>query len=396
VAANAKGRRVLAAAAAAIAIAAVAIFFLSSSGDALERPAAIEQAAADQAGLAPGSSAGAVPAISAAVGPPAPHEEGGFAPPTGVRDPNWGQHDPVMRNPLEAYLRQSIYPPQSRPLGVQNDDLLNPNQRYEETKTSEDGQIQFRFSADKVFVVGAEPLSSFLEVRRGGRLIPVEITTAFAAVLEPGKLLADLERIPLSFTPSEGLYVNVFAAGELPGLRDSVTMGIYIEFDYGGAAPVRDSFTIHVTATESIPARFTGEFGESIVDGSLVIEAGLEVHQAGHYLIDCNLHDDEGYPVAWTRFKGELEAGRHDVPLSFFGKVLVDSRATPPFHIGQLRGHRFIEGRDPDLETIPPFEGTYVTRRYALDEFSDAEWDSPHKQATIERLTELGPTRFPD
>jgi len=103
-------------------------------------------------------------------------------------------------------------------------------------------------------------------------------------------------------------------------------------------------------------------------------------------MIDCNLFDAADQPVAWSRFKGELAAGVHDADLVFFGKVIVDARARGPFHIGQLRGARFVPGLDPDLEQMPPFPGSYATRPYATDAFSGAEYDSPQKQKMIELL----------
>ncbi|MBZ0236710.1 MAG: hypothetical protein K8M05_30560, partial [Deltaproteobacteria bacterium] len=314
--------------------------------------------------------------------------EGPFEPPAGIDHPNWGQHDPVGRDPLADYLRTAIYPPQSRPLGPQNEDLLEPDKRHEDFVPSEDGAVEVRFTADRYFVTGGEPLTSYLEVRRDGRPVPVTITTAFAAVLVPGKTLDASTRIPLTFTDAGGLHTNVFAPGALPGLSSAVEMGVYIELDHGGAVRPRASFLVHVTPTRAIPARFTGVFRDAIEDGSLVIRAGLDVHRAGYYLIDCNLYDARDRPVAWTRFKGQLPAGRTEAPLLFFGKVLVDAGAEPPFHIGQLRGQLFTDGNDPDTESLPPFEGHHVTRAYALGDLSSAEWDSPEKQTMIRLLRE--------
>ena len=64
----------------------------------------------------------------------------------------------------------------------------------------------------------------------------------------------------------------------------------------------------------------------------------------------------------------------------------VDGNARGPFHIGQLRGARFAPGLDPDLEQMPPFAGSYATRAYPTDAFSDAEYDSPDKRRMLELL----------
>jgi hypothetical protein len=136
----------------------------------------------------------------------------------------------------------------------------------------------------------------------------------------------------------------------------------------------------------AVPARFTGEFREGIENGSLLLEAGVEVRAAGWYVIDCNLYDADGYPLAWTRFKGALAAGAERVPLSFFGKVLRDAAAPSPYSIGELRGQRFVEGRDPDADLMPSYRGRYSTRPFPLTAFSDREWDDVSRRARIERL----------
>jgi hypothetical protein len=194
------------------------------------------------------------------------------------------------------------------------------------------------------------------------------------------------QRTPVAFRADGDLYAASFRPAELAPADRPVFIGVYIAFDYGGEVPQKASFIIHYTPERAVPARFTGAFRDSIAAGSLRIEAGVEVARPGHYVIDCNLYDADDNPVAWTRFKGELATGTHDVPLDYFGKVLVDSKATPPFHIGELRGYRFVEGADPDQELMRPFDGELTTADYRLEQFSDAPWDSPEKRAKIERL----------
>lgn len=301
----------------------------------------------------------------------------------GVRDPMWGQDPPEVTDVLEAYLITSVYPPQSRPLGRWNDDLLQPNQRHEEFQPVGDTALTYRFTADRYFVNGDEPLVSTLEVRRDGRAIEVDITAAFAAPYVAGQVPPEAARIPLAFARQGSVYVNQLTPAFV---AETSIVGLYVEFDHGGREPVRAMFSVHATPASSVPARFTGDFRDYIEDGSLVVAAGIEVKLAGWYLIDCNLYDAEDNPVAWTRFKGELAAGTHMVPLSFFGKVLVDSQSTPPWHIGQLRGARYVEGRDPDLDVISMWDGEYETARYQLSDFSAATYDSAEKRARIERL----------
>jgi hypothetical protein len=368
-------RRWVAGAAIALGLAAA----LSGGGDATGR-ARGSAATPDSRTAAPVPARAAPGLPGPAVHPDAPKVER----PRGVRDPMWGQDPTVVADPLEAYLITSVYPPQSRPLGRHNDDLLHPNQRHEEFVDSDDGAVDFRFTA----VTGDETLVATLEVRRDGRPVPVTVTTAFLAPYRAAELPSERARWPVPFEPQGELQVGRSRPAAIEGRDETGLVGLYIEFDHGGAERQRAHLVVHVTPEAAVPARFTGEFRDEIVNGSLVVYAGVEVRQGGHYLVDCNLYDAEDHPVAWTRFKGHLDAGVHMVPLTFFGKVLVDSRATAPFRLGELRGARFVEGRDPDLDQMRMFTGEYHTASYPLGDFSDAPYDSPEKQRRIELLTE--------
>jgi hypothetical protein len=289
-------------------------------------------------------------------------------------------------DPLTAYRRANVYPPTSRPLSRDQVDLLQPDRRHEIMRPDDHGAgITYLFTADRYFVIGDQVLTATLDVRRNGAPIPVTIARAYAVVVDPGA--KDAVPVALAFAPSGSTpssLSSVVAPAKL-GLARQSAIGVYLEFDHGGGRQSAH-FDFQYTPTRGIPARFTGAFSDEIDAGSLVIHAGVEVAAPGHYAIDCNLFDAADQPVAWSRFKGELAAGVQATDLLFFGKVIVDGKARGPFHIGQLRGARYAPGLDPDLEQIPPFTGSYATRPYPTDAFSDAEYDSPQKQKMIELL----------
>ena len=286
-------------------------------------------------------------------------------------------------DPLTAYRKANVYPPTSRPLSKDQLDLLLPNQRHETMRPDDHGAgVTYLFTADRYFVIGDEALTATLDVRRDGQPLAVKITQSYATVLDPAR--HDVRPIPLTFAATGSTLTSVFVPAKLDLVRQSA-IAMYLEFDHGNGRQGAH-FDFQYTPARGIPARFTGTFGDAIDAGSLVIHAGVDVATPGRYVIDCNLFDAADQPVAWTRFKGELTAGVHDADLVFFGKVLVDGNARAPFHLGQLRGARFAPGLDPDLEQMRPFTGTYTTRAYPTDAFSDAEYDSPEKQKMIELL----------
>jgi hypothetical protein len=283
-------------------------------------------------------------------------------------------------DPVTTYLRHNIYPPTSRPLLAEHLDLLRPNQRHETTRpTDADDGVTFLFTADRYFVIGDETITPVLTVIRDGAPVAFRVTQAFAAVLDP-VAPADAPRYPFELG-------RAFAPSAIPGLARQTALGLFVEFAYAGTTQ-RARIDFQYTPAAGIPARFTGTFRDAIVDGSLVIRAGIEVTRAGQYIVDCNLFDAAERPLAWTRAKVTLDRGAQELDLEFFGKVLVDQQARGRFHIGQLRGARFDAGRDPDLEQMPPFTGTFVTAAYEPSQFSAADYDSEHKRSMVQFLVE--------
>jgi len=332
--------------------------------------AAISPVAPPSAPAAPSSSSVAARLAPLPAPPVAPYPERGT--------PGLSTDDP-----LTAYRKANVYPPTSRPLTAEQVDLLQPNQRHEAMQAADHGLgVSYLFTADRYFVIGDETLTATLDVRKNGKPIPVTITQAYAAVLDP-VTHAD-KQIALTFAARGGVLASTFAPATLP-LKRQAAIAMHIEFDHG-AGTQHGHFDFQYTPTSGIPARFTGAFSDAVEAGSLMIHAGVEVRTPGHYVIDANLFDAADQPVAWSRFKGELAAGTHDADLLFFGKVLVDAGAHGPFHLGQLRGARYAPDEDPDLEQMPSFTGTYVTKPYPSDAFSDAEYDSADKQRMIELL----------
>lgn len=289
-------------------------------------------------------------------------------------------------DPVTAYRRANVYPPNSHPLTLEHDDLIHPNKRHESPRpTDADDGVEFLFTADKYYLVGDDVLHARLTVTRAG--VPVagtKIVQAFAAIADPDQ--PNPARVPMTYAFVEGGFDAVLAPAAFAVKRQSA-ITVYLEFDDGtGHGTQRSHFDLQYNPAAAIPARFTGVFRDAVVAGSLVVYAGIDVKLAGHYIIDCNLYDAAGNPVGWTRWKNDLAAGVQNADLMFFGKVITDTKAAGPFHIGELRGQRFVPGRDPDLEQMADFTGSYATAPYKPSDFSDADYDSPDKQHVIELL----------
>lgn len=294
--------------------------------------------------------------------------------------PELGTNGITRDDPVTAYRKANVYPPGSRPLTRQHVDLLEPNRRHETFRpTDADDGSSFLFTADRYFAFGDDIVTSTLEVNNAKA---VTITAALAATNDPAA-----KPVPISYVQTGGVFTAQFSPASLH-LHDQTEIGMYIEFDPGTGTRQRAHYNLQYTPASGAPASFSGVFSDSIVDGSLVIRAGLDVTLPGHYIIDCNLFDASNAPVGWTHWKGDLAAGSAGADLSFFGKVIVDANVKGPFHIGQLRGARFDPGHVPDLAQIRPYDGSYATRAYATSEFSDGDYDSPDKQRMLQFLSE--------
>ncbi|MBM4359349.1 MAG: hypothetical protein FJ096_14700 [Deltaproteobacteria bacterium] len=306
-------------------------------------------------------------------------------------------------SPLEGYLAASVYPPTSRPIAEGDRSLVDFAARHERPRPVEGArEFELLFTADRAWLVGDGTRLLVVLAAWSGRAatapagVRVTLSANGASAREvalgadttlPTTTRLEVEALLARHQRTGPVLAAIVTPAEL-GLTTPTTLRLDAEVTLGGRT-VQRHLLVPYTPEAAVPARFTGRFEESIEDGSLVVHAGLEVREPGWYLIDINLHEVEGRPLAWTRFKGELGVGSTSVPLRFFGKVLRDLGARAPFEIGQLRGARYRPGTDPNLAQIPPFDGHFRTKSYPLELFADAAWDSPQKQARIAKLRDL-------
>jgi hypothetical protein len=296
-----------------------------------------------------------------------------------------GGAEPAFVDPaLADYRRASIYPPSSRPLRPTDRHLVDWNRRWERPRAAGcDPRAKLLFSADRYWLVGADRLTSFVELE--GADLPWRVVAATAEAVDSISGVAS-GALALDYQPAGARWVNRLSLADL-GLQRAARVRLTVEVECGAPATT-ESRVIHVVYTPepAVPARFTGSFSDRIDNGSLVVRAGIEVVRGGRFVIDCNLYDAKDRPVAWTRFKAELEPGSHDLALTFFGKILIDVQAEAPLRLGELRGARHVEHSDPDLEPMPAYEGSHIIDGLDLSELSDAEWDSPEKRAKLAML----------
>ncbi len=154
--------------------------------------------------------------------------------------------------------------------------------------------------------------------------------------------------------------------------------------------------------------RFTNQFRENLVDGSLIIEAEVDIFFEGWYRFDSNLKNDESY-IATASYEGKLQKGKIFIPFMFFGKLFHNKQATGPYIVESIRGHKITYPVEEALE-LPPEEfeavlelATYEhptsepliganhfeTKYYDLDDFSNQTYTSEKNLNHQEELIDL-------
>ncbi len=321
----------------------------------------------------------------------APLSEREVTRPVSVDEPAETEAEPVdvpereLPPQVRRFLAANVYPPTSRPLTAGATDQLYPNQRYEKHRPlDEDGNSTFVFTADRYYYTGDEVALVWLEVLDGGQPADVDIHQATARAErrgQPGGESADLG------LQSDGRrWSSILDLGQVfPDHHGTILLEVAFEVEGEIHA---EAIRIFSTPLDRIPAELTGSFRDTVHDGSLRVEVGVDVVEPGFFRFDANLYDRNGEPVAFAVFKGDLEPGENWLPLDFFGKILRDRGAMGPYTVQQIRGYRFLEGQTPDRERLVDDPVSHQTSPYEPAAFSDAVYTSDHKERMVELMLE--------
>jgi hypothetical protein len=281
---------------------------------------------------------------------------------------------------IQRYLEAHEYPPHSGVLTAGSVDLLHPNRRFEREKPVPGSRGSspadtFLWTADRLYYSGGETVRVRFAARRGGR--PAPVSALLAQAWPEGGSGALGSPLPIALEPDGDAFVGSLPLiGSLGGHHGPIALAV--NYQLSGGQPEEELIRVFATPEARIPARFTGSFRDRSEGGSLVVEVGIEVGAAGFYRIDANLRDASGEPVAFGHWKGDLDEKSGFVPIEFFGKVLHDAGAPGPYRVTEVRGYRFLDGRFPDRERMRDAESEFISRAWALADFSEAPYESEH------------------
>ncbi|MBU1245171.1 hypothetical protein KKD52_10820 [Myxococcota bacterium] len=307
-----------------------------------------------------------------------------------------------VRRLMKMYEKANRYDPNTLRLTSDMIDVLMPNQfhpvtpQFVRARELESGvpdppeeRLYHRFWTDWFATTGADSVTLRFSAWQGDaapRPAPVQIQglEVFAVTAGGDKLMGALSLSETSAgNIAAGQYQVVFQPQALTKVQEHGYVRCVLRFQFPGEEPVRSDVLLHHTQT--VPARFTGQFGEQLRDGNLVIKAGLEVATAGAFNLSLLLFDEKGEtPVAYVNAVHKLGAGPQTVDFIFHGLVFHDANVPGPYRVTVARGYLQDDtgtGRGPE---IPEWKGSFLTGPYGLGDFTGSEFVSPTKTATLE------------
>jgi hypothetical protein len=153
-----------------------------------------------------------------------------------------------------------------------------------------------------------------------------------------------------------------------------------------GRVLVEGSVDVPGVGTRTIPAtliytrgpraKLTGRWKDSVRNGSLALEAELDVEEPGLFTLMAQVFGPHLEPIAWVKQTQKLEAGRGTLTLEVFGKQLHDVGVDGPYRVRQVLLSRDYENSS-DYDPGVTIEEAYQTKPYQAREFSAAPYTPP-------------------
>jgi hypothetical protein len=302
----------------------------------------------------------------------------------------WQQRLARAQRTLASYLEATRYPPGSRPLAEQPDQM---KPHYVAPRTlplsRKDGKLtdaKVLLGQDRFFLVADERVTFSLSCSTSEGPAACAIQSATASVPPSVEDAGARPTVPIGFAVGEGrAFTAVFqpSAQGFAGYHGPIRVDVALEV---AGETGRASFD--VLYTPSAPAVFTGGVREALENGSLALYVEMMILEPGRYVLAARVDDAEGRSFAFLAYNEELGAGQKEARLELFGKLVRSLGARAPFRLRDLEGFRLLPDSYPDRELMRAIEGAfYTTKSYALRDFSDDEWQSEEKSRHVKELS---------
>jgi hypothetical protein len=286
------------------------------------------------------------------------------------------------RETLETYRESTKYPPDSRPMR-ENPDQLRPHSvsdvkyglRTREHRTT-DAKVTVR--QDRLFLVGEETAKLSLRCENSDGPVACEVLAA-AARADDHPLFSLEPRGPhVDFSDDGDGWLSATFSPRAAGMgarHGMIHIDVVVRI---GGEEGATGFLLQYTP--QAPATFTGVVKDVVENGSLVFRTGITVKKPGRYVITARVDDADGKSFALLSFNDLLPAGPGDVPLRVFGKLLRDIAPKQPVKLRDVEGFLLLEDSTPDRALMPMLSGVVHTAAVHPDKvFSTDEWQSEER-----------------
>ncbi|MFY2556609.1 choice-of-anchor X domain-containing protein [Corallococcus terminator] len=307
----------------------------------------------------------------------------------------WSQRLERAKRTLESYVSATRYPPQSRSILEHPDQVVLAEPERTRPLSRENADVQLRLKQDRVFVVGDEAVHFFVSCEDAQRQArPCQVLSSSAHEAEHMHGAGAVPAVPVAFTDDgvggdavagDGIFTGRFQPSKqgFPLYSGTLRVDVQVRSDKAEGTAFLD-----ILYTRSPPAVFTGKVREVLVDGSLVLYLGINVGQAGRYVVAGRIDDESGEPFAHVSFNEELREGPQEVKLTVFGKLVLDESPTFPLKLRDVEGFLLKESGDPDRELMTALRGSvHTTNEYPAASFSPSEWVSEERRRYVDEYT---------
>lgn len=135
-------------------------------------------------------------------------------------------------------------------------------------------------------------------------------------------------------------------------------------------------------------AHLTGSFADSNPDGSLAVDAEVEVLAPGRFHIEATLYDATGqHKVAWAQAAAEMGPGTQWMRLPFFGLALRERGIDGPYLVRYVALSTTTGMPNAKNRVV---QNAYLTSAYSATSFSDREFGDPALLDAAERVERDG------
>lgn len=303
----------------------------------------------------------------------------------------WQQRYARAEQVYSSYRDATRYPPESRPID-EHPDQLRPFDPVVEELPLRDASgkplkdLRLRTTQERVFASGAESSRFTIEAMDGtGRAVPIQVQRSAAQTIPDSKTLITIIQANVPFTDDgmgadevagDGKYSGRLAPASQGFAGHSGTIRVLVQLSANGEQGVA---AFDLVYTPAVPATWAG-VREAPEDGGLNFYLKAQVKTAGRYVASARVYDANGVPFALLQFNEEVAAGPAEFKLPLAGALIHDRQPAFPLQLVDVEGFLLRPDTFPDRAMMPRQAGVvHSSRRYELDSFSSAEWQSEER-----------------